>query len=176
MKTIKQFSFIALIFLLCMPSKSFAQYFNLYVLDPQARWYTGNATIDEASLTIKPAGIYFEYGLHLTISAKGTQFEGSATLPLEIVMNFCLPERAIIHDSWLWVNTGDTLTRKIWAGNFIYAREQEQQLNSTKREIIDTSLANRVLSLYTAFLALEPNDTISACETCEDDSDNTNTT
>jgi len=90
--------------LIAMPLWANHESSSLYVLDPQNRWRSDRATIEEASLTIKPAGIYMEFGLYLTFSAKSSSFYGSANPPLEIVMNFCLPERAIIHDSWLWVN------------------------------------------------------------------------
>jgi hypothetical protein len=41
--------------------------------------------------------------------------------------------------------------------------------NQIKQEIIDSSINSRVLSLYTAFLALEPSDTTQACNNCEDE-------
>ncbi len=90
--------------MLCMYHQGFSQSSGFYVLDPQNRWMTGSANIDEAELTVKPKGVYMEYGLYLTISAKGSSYYGDANPPLEIVMNFCLPDKAIIHDSWLWVN------------------------------------------------------------------------
>lgn len=100
MKTILRSLF--LICLLGLANHVSAQYSDLRVLDPQ-QWGSDNATIEEASLTIKPKGVYMEYGLYLTISAKDSRFDGNANPPLEIVMNFCLPENSIIHDSWLWV-------------------------------------------------------------------------
>jgi len=38
------------------------------------------------------------------------------------------------------------------------------------QEVLYESLTNRVLSKYSAFLCLEPSDTISACLTCKDES------
>lgn len=66
-------------------------------------------------------------------------------------------------------NFQDTLVKKMWVNSFITALEKQSPNNQTVREIIDSSINNRVLCRYTAFLALEPNDTISACETCPDE-------
>lgn len=65
----------------------------------------------------------------------------------------------------------DSLLRKIWAGMFI---EENERLNPypdniAKNNIRDTSLSARVLSLYTAFLALEYADTSAYCSACEDE-------
>jgi Ca-activated chloride channel family protein len=52
---------------------------------------------------------------------------------------------------------GDSNTRKAWAGNYIRSLELSgDKSNETISEIIFVSMSNRVLSLYTAFLALEP--------------------
>ena len=67
----------------------------------------------------------------------------------------------------------DTIVKKMWMNSFITNLEKQTLNNQTIREIIDSSINSRVLSRYTAFLALEPNDTISVCETCEDET-NTN--
>ncbi len=68
-------------------------------------------------------------------------------------------------------NFQDTLVKKMWVNSFITSLESQSANNQTVREIIDSSINNRVLCRYTAFLALEPNDTISACETCPDETD-----
>ncbi|MCX7736741.1 MAG: VIT domain-containing protein [Candidatus Kapabacteria bacterium] len=57
----------------------------------------------------------------------------------------------------------DYLNNIIWNGNYIkYMETSKQQTNEIITEIIQTSLDNRILSLYTAFLCLEtiPSDTI----------------
>ncbi|MBI5917474.1 MAG: T9SS type A sorting domain-containing protein [Bacteroidetes bacterium] len=51
----------------------------------------------------------------------------------------------------------DTLGREIWVGHHIRSLEGGNPNNSTIQNIIDISIAERVLSNYTAFLALEPN-------------------
>jgi len=74
------------------------------------------------------------------------------------------PEDAII---------GDSTVGQAWAGQWIVQMEGEQQTNQLTKQIIDLSLKSRVLSYHTAFLALEPNDTLPACFTCSDESGGT---
>lgn len=64
----------------------------------------------------------------------------------------------------------DTLSREIWFGNHIQALERLEQTNSTISKIISESLDERVLSRYTAFLALEPAQGGTPCLNCEDES------
>ncbi|MBK8806442.1 MAG: T9SS type A sorting domain-containing protein [Bacteroidales bacterium] len=53
--------------------------------------------------------------------------------------------------------TSDSLLKQIWAGQTILENEWSSNLdNNNINEIITTSTSNRVLSRYTAFLALEP--------------------
>jgi hypothetical protein len=47
-------------------------------------------------------------------------------------------------------------TKKVWLGKYLHSLEQMTNTNSIVSEIIATSMDNRILSLYTAFLALEP--------------------
>ncbi len=54
------------------------------------------------------------------------------------------------------VTPGDTLTRQAWAGNHIQALERSASSNDVISRIINESISERVLSLYTAFIALEP--------------------
>ncbi len=48
------------------------------------------------------------------------------------------------------------MMRRIWNGNYINKLETGTITNDVIKEIIDISRRNRILSLYTAFLALEP--------------------
>jgi Ca-activated chloride channel family protein len=66
--------------------------------------------------------------------------------------------------------TGDSSVAQAWAGQWIAAMETEPQTNQLTKQIVDLSLRARVISQHTAFLALEPNDTIRACVTCDDES------
>jgi vault protein inter-alpha-trypsin-like protein/flagellar hook capping protein FlgD len=79
----------------------------LWIEDPQMPWRDGQGTIEEAIISVKLRGIYMEYGLYLTFSARGLGFTNSDTL--EVQFDFNLPEEAIVHDSWLWV--GDDIIR-----------------------------------------------------------------
>ncbi|MEM6321555.1 MAG: VIT domain-containing protein [Bacteroidota bacterium] len=90
------------LFLYLVISQSFA-YNNVSVLDPQQPWYQDQGTIESAEFTIHPRGIYMEIGMYLTVSARQTQFEEEEGLNLEAVLDFDLPEAAIVHDSWLWI-------------------------------------------------------------------------
>jgi len=80
-------------------------YDGLYVLDPLF-WNQDQGTIEEAQITIHPRGVYMEVGMYLTLSGKDTWFreEGGKGNPLEIVLDFGLPENAMVIDSWLWIN------------------------------------------------------------------------
>lgn len=92
----------------------------LRIQDPQSTWRYGYGTIEEAVISVKPKGLYMECGLYLTISAKGLGFTNSDTM--EIQYYFTLPEEAIVHDSWLWVNDeiirGKLLDK--WTASSIY--------------------------------------------------------
>ncbi len=91
----------------------------LSVNDPRG-WGWGEGTIEEAVVSIQPKGLYFEYGLYLTISAKGMGFNHQDTL--EAVLDFHLPENSIVTDSWLWVEE-DIIRAKVldkWTASQIY--------------------------------------------------------
>jgi len=54
------------------------------------------------------------------------------------------------------IHAGDTLLEESWVGNYIADLERRNYSNETILEIIDYSISERVLSLYTAFLAIDP--------------------
>ncbi|MFN8360302.1 MAG: VIT domain-containing protein [Candidatus Kapaibacterium sp.] len=98
-----------------------AQYGNiLQVLDPKQTWRSDRGSIDSAVLTVKPAGAYFEYGLYLNLSARGTSFT-KVTDTLEIAFQFSLDQNAMMIDSWLWVE--DTIVKAM-----LIDRGQAQQI------------------------------------------------
>jgi len=68
------------------------------------------------------------------------------------------------------ISSPDSTTKTIWAGRYLINREKETQNNATISDIIDVSLANRALSIYTAFLALEPAQNGKICASCIDES------
>lgn len=85
-----------------------AQY--LYVADPRnGNWQrSGQGSIEEATLSIRPKGIYAEHDLFLTFSSRGTPAT-SVRDTLEITFSFSLPPDAHVTDSWLWV--GDSIVQ-----------------------------------------------------------------
>ncbi len=106
----------ALLFIL---SRSAFAYDYLYIQDPRG-WENGQGTIEEAVLSVKPQGLYAEYGLYLTLSAREVTFYNTDTV--EIVFNFDLPAGSIVHDSWLWI--GDEIIQAelmdIWSASQLY--------------------------------------------------------
>lgn len=111
-------------FSLIIGSLKAQDYASLTVLNPQQQWNRATGAIDEAIITVRPRGIYLEYGVFLTFSAKGSFFMSSSysRTNLEVVMNFSLPQNALVTDSWLWV--GDSVMRAQildrWTASNIY--------------------------------------------------------
>lgn len=98
----------------------FGQY-DLRVGDPRNSWYTSQGTIEEASMTVRPKGLYMEYGLYLTFSSRGSNWT-NPTDTLEVTLQFRLPENAIVTDSWLWIGN-DIIKARImdkWTASTIY--------------------------------------------------------
>ena len=69
------------------------------------------------------------------------------------------------------IDEGETFLQTIWAGNYIQSLENYNNTNAEVSNIIEWSLANRVLSRYTAFLALEVEQGGVVCEFCIDETD-----
>lgn len=65
----------------------------------------------------------------------------------------------------------DSTAEDVWVGTFINQLEQEAYDNNTISEIINRSISARVLSLYTAFIALEPGLGGEPCLDCNDDTE-----
>jgi Ca-activated chloride channel family protein len=93
---------------------------QLWIQHPQQQFRQGQGTIEQAMISIRPQGLYMEYGLYLTFSARGLSF--TARDSVEVRFFFDLPAEAIVHDLWLWV--GDEIVRaKIydrWTASSIY--------------------------------------------------------
>ncbi len=111
---------LALVFILCQSVAPAQTALNVNVPN---WWGWGNseqATIEEATIVVRPKGLYMEVGLYLELSANGTSLE--AYDELEIKLDFGLPADAIIHDSWLWIDDqiikADLLDR--WTASGIY--------------------------------------------------------
>lgn len=78
----------------------------------------------------------------------------------------------VIHTRTIYLSSFamDSTIKNMWAGRFIYHHELFSDNDPVLQEMIqDTSKSMRSLSLYTAFLALEPSDTVRACLTCNDE-------
>jgi Ca-activated chloride channel family protein len=77
-------------------------------------------TIEEATLSVSPKGLFMEYGLYLTFSARITNFNQNDSV--EVVLDFELPQNAIVTDSWLWI--GEDISKAIimdrWSASSIY--------------------------------------------------------
>ncbi len=93
---------------------------EMYINNPDLWWWHQPCTIEEASMTVAPHGLYMEVGLFLTLG--GGDIDIAPNDSLEIVMNFTLPEGALIVDSWLWI--GDDIIRAAildrWTATTIY--------------------------------------------------------
>ncbi|MCX6224910.1 MAG: T9SS type A sorting domain-containing protein [Bacteroidia bacterium] len=68
------------------------------------------------------------------------------------------------------IHQADTMLAKMWHGRYIGDLEKAEKNNMIVQEILYESLNNRVLSIHSAFLCLEPSDTVSVCQTCKDES------
>ncbi len=67
------------------------------------------------------------------------------------------------------VLAGGKALEQAWAGQQISALERLTARPEVINQILDLSLKHRVLSMYSAFLALEPSDTTRACLNCVDE-------
>lgn len=96
------------------------------------------------------------------------KFSGQTPFQVEVTgsyQNVPFGRRLTIADSL--VTTGDSTVRQMWAGAQILNWEaQTPKDNATIKRIIETSQSNLVLSLYTAFLALEPGMGGDTCRAC----------
>ncbi len=113
--------FFSILLIICFCSYySFSQNY-LRVLNPKQSWQYDNGSIESAFLSVKPQGLFVEYGLYLTLSDKDIYF-GSPGDSLEMEFKFTLPENAIVFESWLWI--GDEISEgKIfdrWSASTIY--------------------------------------------------------
>lgn len=116
---LRRFCLVIALGLLCLLLGK-AQQASFIVLNPQQNWYQYNATLEEATITLHPVGLYTEVGLYFTVSANETPVQKGTQL--EAVLNFSLPANSIVNDSWLWIDT--TIIRaKIldrWTASTIY--------------------------------------------------------
>jgi len=116
MKTKLRFTLITLFFTLSLHS----QHTDLFIQDPQSPWSRWPATVEKATFVCQPKGFYTLVDLYITFSARDAFL--SAQDQVEVVFDFSLPEKAMVIDSWLWVE--DVIIRaKIldrWTASGIY--------------------------------------------------------
>lgn len=74
---------------------------TITAVDPDWHEYLAPAEIDEFTYFINPQGIYTQVELFVTISQGYAEPWWSNDM--EIIWQFRLPQQAIVHDSWLWV-------------------------------------------------------------------------
>ncbi|MDM7925589.1 MAG: VIT domain-containing protein [bacterium] len=143
---VRKLAFAALLVLAFSGTASAWDY--LYVQDPRG-WESGNGTIEEAVLSVRPEGLYAEYGLYLTLSARDVTFYNTDTV--EAVFYFDLPAGSIVHDSWLWI--GDEIIQAklmdIWSASQLYediVRRRRDPSILYKRS--DTSYELRIFPMH----------------------------
>lgn len=117
------FKKILFLFLLIGVSTLFSQQNYLNVLNPQQQWQNYRGSIEEATVSIGPRGLYSQVSLYLTFSAKPYQAQFSTTSQLEVVLRFSLPKSSFVTDLWLWldeqkISRGTILD--VWTASQIY--------------------------------------------------------
>lgn len=116
---LKKFTGLFLLLMLFCATGVIAQNY-LKVLDPQQTWYSYQGTIEEATMSVSPKGLFSQVSLYLTFSARGTSF--SSESQLETVLNFSLPKGSFVTDLWLWI--GDSISKGVlldtWTASSIY--------------------------------------------------------
>ena len=134
--TMKRIFLLSLLFSLGFVQSALAV-FSIRVGNPQkGNWTFTTGTIEEALLTVRPHGLYLEYGLYLTFSARGTN-TFAPTDSLEVEFKFELPDQAVVVDSWLWIN--DDIVRARILDAFTATGIYEQTVNRR----IDPSLLRK---------------------------------
>lgn len=112
--------FIALSICWLMVASLSGQFTSLQVLNPQSNWDRRSGTIEEASIIMKPHGIYTLVDLYLSFSARDQGFEPGTNL--EVVFDFQLPVDAHMVDSWLWFE-GQIIKAEMkdrWTATLVY--------------------------------------------------------
>lgn len=104
-----------------------------------------------------------EFGFH-SVGSFPLKIEISGVYNSEIFSNLAVISEEDIYEA-------DSQSETIWIGNYISSLETGYESNEDVNNIISLSLDNNILSLYTAFLALEPGDTSEFCYDCDPEDD-----
>lgn len=105
--------------------------FSIRVGDPQkGAWTYTTGTIEEATMTIRPMGLYLECAMYLTFSARGTTGFGTND-SLEVEFKFELPDRSVVTDSWLWIGDDIAQARILdrWTATNIYEETVKRRID-----------------------------------------------
>ncbi len=105
-------------------------------------------------------------GLEETILQTG-KFNGSFPLLIDlagIVGDSVFSKRISVNEQDAIIV--DSVAEQAWAGNYVNSLQASTITNDVIRQIIAVSLTNRVLTQYTAFLCLDPADTLVICTSC----------
>ena len=97
-----------------------AQQANAYIINPDNPWNQAPCTIEEATYVLQPKGFYTQVDMYLTFSGRDAGFGPNDQI--EVVLDFFLPEKAMVIDSWLWVED-QIIKAKIldrWTASGIY--------------------------------------------------------
>ncbi|MBI5325214.1 MAG: T9SS type A sorting domain-containing protein [Ignavibacteriae bacterium] len=121
--------------------KAFELYTTLQDGFCYGRYYTGNTYPTNMNQMVAQIGKY--YGTP-PFEIKATGFHKSISFNKDLNVDV-IPEM-----------TSDRTLEKVWIGTYIKTLEMSTKTNDVVREIVDLSMDHRVLSLYTAYLALEP--------------------
>ena len=73
-------------------------------------------------------------------------------------------EQHILEDSLLF--NSDSTGKKMWSGNYINFLENQAQTNEIVNEIVYNSISERILSLYSAFICIDPSMENQICYDC----------
>lgn len=94
-------NFILALLLLSSGNALFGQDWRYaYVHDPRG-WNSSEVMVEEMALIIEPQGAYTQVDLTMSVSTDFSHYDVNDSL--EVVLDFFLPEHAIVNDSWLWV-------------------------------------------------------------------------
>ncbi len=119
MKSLIKLSLCMLLYVLQLTS---ASSMNLYIIDPRNSFTKYPGTIEEMKMTVKPHGAYFEVGMYLTISPKGSVYSSEKDT-LEAVLDFDLDTKAFIDGMWLFLDDSVYINAKLmdkWTAGYIY--------------------------------------------------------
>lgn len=144
----KNLYLIGVSMLFCILPLHLFAYNNLTVVNPDNTWNDGPGTIEEATISVTPKGIYTEVSLIMVLSDQSVNLN---TNELEIVLDFDLPKDAFITDSWLWVEgeivKGEMLDR--WSATTIYEEIVDRNMDpSVLFKDSETQYQLRVFPLF----------------------------